>query len=287
MSLGGLPSEALERAVNFAVERNVIVCAAAGNCVHIVVAPGLYPNAVCVAASNSHDQPWRGSSRGPAVDITAPGENVWVARRKKGESGTTRIGQSQGTSPATATVAGAAALWLAYHGRQSLLARYSNRVRLQHVFLHLVRKTARPFGHPDMGAGIIDANALLKEPLPSPNAVAAVLPDDAMRMLTVDEVAARMIGEPDPAPLRAQLAVALGPGVAPVDSAAAEREVEDVLSRFGPELLHILAEDRAAALQLRAVVGAVGLAPTAETAEAGTGELARVASPSLRARLRA
>jgi hypothetical protein len=284
MSLGGLPMEALERAVNFAVSKDVICCTAAGNCVHIVVAPGLYPNAVCVAASNSGDTAWRGSSRGPAVDIAAPGQNVWVARRRKGESGRARIGQSQGTSPATATVAGIAALWLAYHGRGALLARYRGRVPLQHVFLKLLRQTARPWNETNMGPGIVDANKLLKAPLPRPADVAADLPDDPFRMLTLEEVAARMISEPDPAPVRTRLEVALGLGAPGIESAAA---TEDALAKFGPELLHILAEDRAAALELRAGIHSpAALEAIGEAAPAGWTELARFASPSLRARLR-
>ena len=282
MSLGGLPSEALERAVNHAVAQNVIVCAAAGNCVHIVVAPGLYPNAICVGASNSRDKPWVGSSRGPAVDIAAPGENVWVARRRKGESDKARIGQSQGTSPATATVAGVAALWLAYHGRQALLAKYQGRVPLQHVFLHLLRETARPWSETNLGAGIVDADKLLAAPLPRPVDV----PAQSLEMLPVEEVAARMLGEPDPAPVRAQLSAALRAGVSPVESPAAAVEAEKSLSTFGPELLHILAEDRAAALQLRASVRATASTESVQPAVAGMGEFARVASPSLRARLR-
>jgi serine protease len=287
MSLGGLPSEALERAVNFAVARNVIVCAAAGNCVHVVVAPGLYPNAVCVAASNSGDTAWRGSSRGPAVDIAAPGQNVWVARRKRGESGRTRIGQSQGTSPATATVAGVAALWLAYHGRQALVAKYGSQVPLQHVFLKLLRQTARPWNEPNMGPGIVDANALLQAPLPLPADVVADFPDDPLRMLSTEEVAARMIAEPDPAPVRAELEVALGLGGPGVESVVPAEEAENVLTRYGPELLHILAEDRAAALELRAAVrSGAALEAIGEAAPAGRTEFARFGSPSLRAQLR-
>jgi hypothetical protein len=293
MSLGGLPSEALERAVNFAVRNDVIVCAAAGNCIHLVVAPGLYPNAVCVAASNSIDTAWRGSSRGPAVDIAAPGQNVWVARRRKGETGRARIGQSQGTSPATATVAGVAALWLAYHGRHVLLARYQGRVPLQHVFLKLLGQTARPWDEGQMGAGIVDANALLRAPLPRPTDVVADFPDDPMRMLTLDEVTARMIAEPDPVPVRAQLEGTLGLDSA-LETAAAAEERAEVLRRFGPELLHILAEDRAAALQLRASVRAAsleGVSPLpgepVEATPPGGSEFARFGSPSLRAQLRA
>jgi hypothetical protein len=276
MSLGGVPSEALERAVNDAVARDVIVCAAAGNCVHVVVAPGLYPNAVCVAASNHVDKRWRGSSRGPAVDVTAPGENVWVARRRRGETGTARIGLSQGTSPANATVAGMAALWLAFHGRDKLLARYRGSPPLQHVFLHLLRETVRAVPGWDtktMGPGIADARALLEAPLPTRAEVKADLPRDPLAMLSTEEVVARMIGEPDPAPIRARLALDLGVA-ADVDPA----------ERFRSELVHILASSRAACLAFRASLRADAAVPPPFARSAD--ELARVASPTLRAQLR-
>jgi hypothetical protein len=232
------------------------------------------------------------------VDIASPGENIWVARRKKGEAGTKRVGQSQGTSPATATVAGIAALWLAHHGRNALLSKYSGKVKLQHVFLHLLRTTAQPWSHSDAGPGVVDAEALLKAPLPSATQVAAGLPSDPFRMLAVEEVAARMVGEPDPAPVRTHLDAAFGAGTAAaatpaVGPATAAGDVEGALATFGPELLHILAEDRAAALEFRASLRPAGPTavasapgPVTPTSAFGTSELARVASPTLRARLR-
>ena len=87
--MGGLPLDYLERALHYAVSNGVIVCCAAGNifgandALHAVVWPAHYPEALAVAASNANDQPWSGSSRGPEVDITAPGESVWHAIAKK------------------------------------------------------------------------------------------------------------------------------------------------------------------------------------------------------------
>jgi len=79
------------------------------------------------AACNNAREPWEGSSRGKAVAVTAPGENVWVAQPGDAGGLGTDVGPGSGTSFAVATVAGMAALWLAYHGRDNLLSRYRDR----------------------------------------------------------------------------------------------------------------------------------------------------------------
>lgn len=206
MSLGGLPRRALQRAVAYATERNLIVCAAAGNCVGYVVAPALYDACIAVAGVNRAGRPWVGSCSGRAVDVSAPGEFVWVATRKPDDfredgSHLTAIRPGQGTSFAVANVAGAAACWLAYHRRDALLARYPSPGSMQAVFQDLVMQTA---GRPDgwdganFGAGILNVRDLLAAPLPAappgePVApreegyfellVAAVGPDQAGRLL--------------------------------------------------------------------------------------------------------
>jgi hypothetical protein len=167
MSLGGIPSFALERALRRAVAADVIVLAAAGNCVRFVVWPARYNECIAVAGTNAADRPWRGTCRGSAVDISAPGENVLRATIAQGAGpGGALTGQGQGTSFAVALTAGVAALWLAHHGRPNLIA--EARVRgetLQAMFLRLLRATARrpddwdPF---EMGAGVVNARALLE-----------------------------------------------------------------------------------------------------------------------------
>ena len=161
MSLGGLPAAVLERAVRRAVAADVIVLAAAGNCVRTVVWPARYAECVAVAGTNAADGMWRGTCRGPAVDIAAPGQNVLKAEVASG----TAVGQGQGTSYAVALIAGVAALWLAHHGRADLLAAARARGEtLQDMFLRLLQATARrPAGWDsgEMGAGIADARALL------------------------------------------------------------------------------------------------------------------------------
>jgi serine protease len=62
-----------------AVEADVIVLAAAGNCVEFVVWPARYEDCIAVAGTSAADQPWQGSCRGPDVAISAPGQNVYRA----------------------------------------------------------------------------------------------------------------------------------------------------------------------------------------------------------------
>lgn len=160
LSLGGLPSESLLRALRRAVDANVIVLAAAGNCVHQVVFPARYEECIAVAGSNAADAPWRGTCRGASVDVAAPAQNVLRA-----EPDAAAVGQGQGTSFAVALTAGVAALWLAHHGRSTVVAAArANGETVQRLFARLLRSTARrPSGWDatEFGAGIVDARALL------------------------------------------------------------------------------------------------------------------------------
>jgi hypothetical protein len=169
MSLGGVGfSGALRAAIDAAIADGILVLAAAGNQVGFVVSPANYSEVVAVAATNIKDKPWDGSSHGSKVDVAAPGESVHCARAKKGPAGAEySVGRSSGTSFSVAQTAGVAALWLAHHGRAALVAKYGKQ-NLQAVFAHLLRTTARkPSGwDTDYGDGIVDAEALLKAPLP-------------------------------------------------------------------------------------------------------------------------
>ncbi len=55
MSLGGVGGNTLHDAVRHAVAKNLIVCAAAGNCVGMVVWPARFPESIAVAATNSNN----------------------------------------------------------------------------------------------------------------------------------------------------------------------------------------------------------------------------------------
>jgi hypothetical protein len=171
MSLGGLGGLRLRRAVREARRAGVIVVAAAGNYVQFVVWPAAYPEVLGVAATGPDGRPWWGSSKGPPVDIAAPGAgidvarwNEWLGERRAG------VGPGSGTSFATALVASAAALWLSLH-RDELAKRYAP-VDVHDAFRTSLRKTARPldtapFPPSWFGAGLLDCEALLNAELPS------------------------------------------------------------------------------------------------------------------------
>jgi serine protease len=168
ISMGGLNSSRLEDALRYARERGVILLAAAGNYVRFVVWPAASSNAIGVAASNAEDHPWRHSSRGESVCVTAPGESVW--RATVNSEGIPNVGRGSGTSYAVATVAGVAALWLARHGRDNLVERYGA-ARIPVIFRELLEKTAAKcpaLTEGKFGAGLVDALKLLDEPLPDP-----------------------------------------------------------------------------------------------------------------------
>jgi thermitase len=192
ISLGGaVPSIALHNAMRDAEEQGVIVLCAAGNQVGFVVFPAAFDEVIAVAASTMDDQPWTGSCRGPAVDITAPGSSVWRARTER-RNGVEQysVERSSGTSYAVATTAGIAALWLSYHGRAELISRYG-RNRLASVFKLLLQQTCRRVAGWDTaqyGPGIVNAKALLEAALPS-EAPARGLRGTRTRAVSADDTA--------------------------------------------------------------------------------------------------
>ncbi len=176
MSLGGKGLFGLEDAIQDAVDSGMIVLAAAGNQVGFVTAPASYDNCIGVAASTAASAPWSGSSHGSQVDLSAPGACVWAAMFDwKRTPPRFVLGQSNGTSYAVAHVAGVVALWLAHHGRAQLIDRYGA-ANLQALLLHQLNRPGvcrRPAGWnaSEYGAGIVDAEALLRAPLPAPHEV--------------------------------------------------------------------------------------------------------------------
>lgn len=196
MSLGGRGFFGLRDAIRAASADGMIVMAAAGNKVNVVVAPASYPECIAVAATNAASRPWPGSSRGRAVDIAAPGESVWAASVDSSVRPARFLRtRHHGTSFAVATLAGVAALWLAHHGRDRIVEHYG-RAHVQRAFLGLVRSHGHrvPRGWREngwdraFGVGIVDALALLRAGLPDlpevePEALAAPIALDPVGRL--------------------------------------------------------------------------------------------------------
>lgn len=165
ISLGGLPSKSLQRAIQRAVKKGIIVLAAAGNVVRFVTAPASFDETIAVAGCNIDDKPWPGSCRGEEVDITAPAESVphaWISDNDPND-----VKRGHGTSFAVALTAGVAAMWRSYHA--DALSNVPPR-RIPEIFRKALKSTARqnnnlPRGK--FGAGVLDAEALIKAPFAS------------------------------------------------------------------------------------------------------------------------
>lgn len=164
MSMGLPPTIATAKMAKKAYEKGIIWCCAAGNEVQAVVAPAVYPGTIAVAASNPMDREWPGSSRGSAVDITAPGQAIyvpiWTADQQED------FAYGDGTSYATPHIAAAAACWLATY--QDILSQpeYNGwkRVEAFRVALGKSARRANDLPRKGFGHGMLDVEKLLKTP---------------------------------------------------------------------------------------------------------------------------
>ena len=244
MSLGGpLGSNALQRALQQAVSKGIILFAASGNYYPFVVYPAKYEECIAVCACNARRKIWSGAASGDDVDVTAPGESVWRARTEKGQF---IVERSDGTSYATATTAGIAALWLAHHGRNKLLQSYPG-ARLVSVFKELLMRhgvdTDPGWKTHKHGTGIVNALKVLKAPLP------ASAPAMGIKMRAgkprppqndVDRIAA-YLPEVNTDQVRTWVRRALG---------VSDRELNDTLADVADEFIFHLATDPAVRFKL-------------------------------------
>jgi serine protease len=246
MSLGGKGFFGLKGEIQRAVDAGMIVMAAAGNYVQIVTAPASYDN----------------SSRGTAVDVSMPGSCVYVAAY---DDRTPIVRMANGTSYAVAHLAAAAVLWLAHHGRQSLINKYGTR-RIQAAFLTTLRWpgvcVVPPGWDPDYGVGRVDLLALLQAPLPEPQDLVEVGAFGASNDDAVARIAAMISA--DPVRVRIRLAESL--------KVSTPEELNRTIAEHEGELVYLVLADRTFAESL-AQPGSVGAFPPTINVAGVTSEL--------------
>ena len=151
--------------------RGTVVCGAAGQFLEYVASgfppafPGNDPSAISVGACDYMHGELTTGFYGEAIDITAPGVNIWRAWAESGGPTKFSVSQGTGTSHATAVVAGACALWQAHWGRKWLIDKYGaeNILDLFRIALTCSADTLNDtWDTARRGAGVLDVEALLK-----------------------------------------------------------------------------------------------------------------------------
>lgn len=164
----------LGKAVDHAYQNGVIVVAAGGQVIDRVTYPGKFSRTIGIGGVSADRTVWfkydKGSAR-RSIDIWGPADDVLRANSKldNGQVVEASTKTGDGTSYATVHVAGAAAMWLAYHGGK-LENAYPEPWQRVEAFRKLIGQSGRDLKGdywPDKTKGILDASALLKADLPT------------------------------------------------------------------------------------------------------------------------
>jgi subtilisin len=159
MSLGGSAAPtALEAMCNAAFNSGVLLVAAAGNSgpgMNTVGVPGRYKNVVAVSAIDSNNVIAPFSSRGPQVELAAPGVQVLSTVPGGG------FGIKSGTSMACPHVAGGAAVVWGAH-------RFASNVAVWNLLASTADNLGPPVWDPEYGYGRLDVDQAAMALVPSP-----------------------------------------------------------------------------------------------------------------------
>lgn len=168
-------------AIDRAYEHGVIVVCAAGQVWPWVIYPGRFNRVMTVSGIGPTSVPWGSAASGECVDWCAPADEIRrlnVTPKSGGfETGINPKVDGNGTSYATAVTSGIAAMWLAWHGVADLRAKYAGQEwMIPAAFKKLVKVSCKKWplnssGSVGYGVGVIDAFALLNQPLPSANSM--------------------------------------------------------------------------------------------------------------------
>jgi len=158
MSFGAHVSDKrLQKAIEYAYSKNVLLIAAAGNegpGPQTVGYPARYPQVMSVAAIDPNRKVAKFSSRGPEVDIAAPGVDILSCYPPK------NYAKLSGTSMATPFVAGVVALLLSYDRAKGI-----NRINNTMELIEAVKATSFDAGSQgfdnEYGWGLINPKGLI------------------------------------------------------------------------------------------------------------------------------
>ena len=164
------PSALLEAAVNYAHVRGATIVAAAGNSgTSVPNYPAAYPNVIGVGATNADDQLSTFSSTGEAIDLVAPGVDVYATYPGGYES-------FVGTSSSAAHVSGVAALLAS-------LPQFDTPAKIWDALFSTALDLGDPGRDPDYGFGLVQAYDALNSvpvgpvtPTPTPTLTATPTP---------------------------------------------------------------------------------------------------------------
>jgi subtilisin family serine protease len=149
MSFAGPRDPSIERALQAAHDRGIVLIAAAGNAgpKSPPLFPGANPNVIAVTATDINDKVFSGANRGGYIAVAAPGVDILVPGTDGGYQLTT------GTSVACAEVSGVAAL---------LLERNPN-LTPEDVRKILTSSAKKLGASTDYGAGLVDLAKAIQE----------------------------------------------------------------------------------------------------------------------------